>query len=121
MPNVPSLQVGRAHRLRRPRSPRRVGGTRVGDPSRMASSKAPFGNSARPHRPADPVDMISDFDFTDGKAVLRAARRIAPRIVALKARAAKARIPTIYVNDNSAAGVLGREEARSARPMRERP
>jgi nicotinamidase-related amidase len=46
------------------------------------------------------LDMISDFDFPDGKAVLRAARRIAPRIAALKARAAKARIPAIYVNDN---------------------
>jgi nicotinamidase-related amidase len=46
------------------------------------------------------LDMISDFDFPDGKAVLRAARRIAPRIVALKIRAAKAGIPTLYVNDN---------------------
>jgi nicotinamidase-related amidase len=46
------------------------------------------------------LDMISDFDFPDGKAVLRAARRIAPRIAAVKARATKARVPTIYVNDN---------------------
>jgi len=46
------------------------------------------------------LDMISDFEFPDGEAVLRAARRIAPRIAALKARAAKARVPTIYVNDN---------------------
>lgn len=46
------------------------------------------------------LDMISDFAFPDGKAVLRAARRIAPRIAALKVRAARARIPTIYVNDN---------------------
>jgi nicotinamidase-related amidase len=46
------------------------------------------------------LDMISDFDFPDGKAVVRAARRIAPRIAALKARATRARIPTIYVNDN---------------------
>jgi nicotinamidase-related amidase len=46
------------------------------------------------------LDMISDFAFPDGKAVLRSARQIAPRIVSLKARAAKARIPTIYVNDN---------------------
>jgi isochorismate hydrolase len=46
------------------------------------------------------LDMISDFDFPDGAAIARAARRIAPRIAALKARAARARIPTIYANDN---------------------
>jgi nicotinamidase-related amidase len=46
------------------------------------------------------LDMISDYAFPDGEAVLKAARRIAPRIMALKARATKARIPTIYVNDN---------------------
>ena len=65
----------------------------------MASSKAPFG-MPRARTVLLILDMISDFDFPDGEAVLRAARRIAPRIVALKARAAKARIPTIYVNDN---------------------
>ncbi len=46
------------------------------------------------------LDMISDFEFPDGLAVLRAARRIAPRIAALKARASAARVPVIYVNDN---------------------
>ena len=46
------------------------------------------------------LDMISDFQFPDGGAVLRSARRIAPKIAALKARASKARIPTVYVNDN---------------------
>lgn len=46
------------------------------------------------------LDMITDLNFPDGKAVFRAARRIAPRIAALKRRAAKAGIPTIYVNDN---------------------
>jgi nicotinamidase-related amidase len=34
------------------------------------------------------LDMISDFDFPDGAAVARAARRIAPAIARLKARAA---------------------------------
>jgi nicotinamidase-related amidase len=61
--------------------------------------KTPF-DMPRAHTVLLILDMISDFDFPDGKAVLRAARRIAPRIAALKARAAKARIPTIYVNDN---------------------
>jgi len=61
--------------------------------------KAPFG-MPRARTVLLVLDMISDFDFPDGKAVVRAARRIAPRIAALKARAAKARIPTIYVNDN---------------------
>jgi nicotinamidase-related amidase len=46
------------------------------------------------------LDMISDFDFPDGKIVVRTARRIAPRIAALKSRAVQARIPAIYVNDN---------------------
>lgn len=46
------------------------------------------------------LDMISDFDFPDGAAVARAARRIAPAIARLKARAAAARISCIYVNDN---------------------
>jgi len=46
------------------------------------------------------LDVITDFEFPDGEAVLRSARRIAPRIAALKNRAARARIPTIYVNDN---------------------
>ncbi len=44
--------------------------------------------------------MISDFDFPQGKAVLRAAQRIAPRIALLKRRAAQAGIPALYVNDN---------------------
>jgi nicotinamidase-related amidase len=46
------------------------------------------------------LDMISDFRFPDGPAVRRAARRIAPRIAALKQRAEKAGIARIYVNDN---------------------
>lgn len=45
------------------------------------------------------LDMISDFRFPDGTAVLRAARRIAPHIAALKRRAQDAGIAVIYVND----------------------
>jgi nicotinamidase-related amidase len=46
------------------------------------------------------LDMISDFQFPDGPKVQRAARRIAPRIAALKKRARDAGIACIYVNDN---------------------
>ena len=46
------------------------------------------------------LDMISDFDFPEGREVLRAAGRIAPRIARLKLRAERAHIPVIYVNDN---------------------
>jgi nicotinamidase-related amidase len=46
------------------------------------------------------LDMISDFRFPDGGKVLRAARRIAPRIAALKKRAKAAGMACIYVNDN---------------------
>src|SRR5438105_4035614 len=46
------------------------------------------------------LDMISDFDFPDGRAVLRVAGRIAPRIARLKVRALAAGVPVIYANDN---------------------
>jgi nicotinamidase-related amidase len=46
------------------------------------------------------LDMISDFRFPDGPQILRAARRIAPRILALKQRVKDANLATIYVNDN---------------------
>lgn len=46
------------------------------------------------------LDMLSDFNFPQGEALLRAARRIAPRIAHLKSRVAKYGIPAIYVNDN---------------------
>jgi nicotinamidase-related amidase len=45
------------------------------------------------------LDLISDFDFDDGEKVARAALLVARRIARLKARAAKAGIPAIYVND----------------------
>jgi nicotinamidase-related amidase len=46
------------------------------------------------------LDLISDFEFPDGEAVLRAALPVAARVRRLKARARAAGIPTIYVNDN---------------------
>jgi nicotinamidase-related amidase len=46
------------------------------------------------------LDLLSDFAFPDGKAVLRSARRIAPRIARLKKKAREAGIATCYVNDN---------------------
>jgi hypothetical protein len=46
------------------------------------------------------IDVINDFDFPDGRALLRSARAIVRRVAALKARAAGVGIPAIYVNDN---------------------
>jgi nicotinamidase-related amidase len=46
------------------------------------------------------VDMISDWEFTDGERLLPRALAIAPRIKALKARCRTAGLPVIYANDN---------------------
>jgi nicotinamidase-related amidase len=46
------------------------------------------------------IDMISDYRFPEGPAVLQAAQRIAPRIARLKERAASGGIPCAYLNDN---------------------
>jgi hypothetical protein len=46
------------------------------------------------------VDVINHFEFPDGQRILRHALPIAPRLTRLKARARKAGIPCIYVNDN---------------------
>jgi nicotinamidase-related amidase len=77
------------------------------------------------------LDMFSDFDFPDGPQVLRAARRIAPRIRRLCERARAAGIAILYVNDNQgkwrsdmpglvracgAAGAKGREIAATLTP-----
>jgi nicotinamidase-related amidase len=43
--------------------------------------------------------MISPFDFEGAGPVLRSARRITPAIARLKSRAARQRVPVIYVND----------------------
>lgn len=46
------------------------------------------------------IDMISCWDFPDAEKLLPGARRIAPRIAALKARCRKAGVAVIYANDN---------------------
>lgn len=46
------------------------------------------------------LDLISTFDFIDGDRLYRVARRLGPRLAALKKRAKAAGIPTIYVNDS---------------------
>lgn len=46
------------------------------------------------------IDLISDFDFEDGEALLEEAMKIAPPVRQLKERARAAGIPTLYVNDN---------------------
>jgi nicotinamidase-related amidase len=46
------------------------------------------------------IDVVNPFDFEGADRLLRHARRIAPRIAALRARASKQRAPVIYVNDN---------------------
>jgi nicotinamidase-related amidase len=46
------------------------------------------------------IDVINDFDFPGGTKLLKRALPAARRIAALKARARKASMPIIYVNDN---------------------
>jgi nicotinamidase-related amidase len=46
------------------------------------------------------IDLVSDFNFPDGRSVLRAALPVAIRIAALRARAKAVGIPNIFVNDN---------------------
>ena len=46
------------------------------------------------------IDVINDLDFEDGDALLEQARPAALRIAALAAKARRAGIPVIYVNDN---------------------
>jgi nicotinamidase-related amidase len=46
------------------------------------------------------IDLINDWRMKDGKVLLRNTLRILPRIIALKRRAARAKIPVIYINDN---------------------
>jgi len=45
------------------------------------------------------LDLISDFDFKDGKRIAEAALPVAQRIARLKARAAQSGVPAVYVND----------------------
>jgi nicotinamidase-related amidase len=46
------------------------------------------------------VDVINAMDFEGSAALVRQAVLMAPRIAALKRRARKAGIPTVYINDN---------------------
>jgi nicotinamidase-related amidase len=46
------------------------------------------------------IDVINDLDFVGGDKLLRHAMPAAQNIARLKDRAAKASVPTIYVNDN---------------------
>jgi nicotinamidase-related amidase len=46
------------------------------------------------------VDMINEMEFDGGEKLLPRALPAARRVAALKARAAKAGVPCIYVNDN---------------------
>lgn len=46
------------------------------------------------------IDVINDFDFPEGKELLRLALPVGHKIAELKKRAVEAGIPSIYVNDN---------------------
>jgi nicotinamidase-related amidase len=46
------------------------------------------------------IDVLNPFDFPGGEAFARRAMRIARAIARLAARARRARVPVIYVNDN---------------------
>lgn len=46
------------------------------------------------------IDVINDLDFPEGDQMLPAALAMANRLLALKKRTRRARIPAIYVNDN---------------------
>ena len=46
------------------------------------------------------VDVINDMDFPGSEALVRQAEPMARRLAALKVRASRAGIPSIYINDN---------------------
>lgn len=46
------------------------------------------------------LDVITDFEFEDGNSLLRRTVPVARHLARLKARAKKAGVPVIYVNDN---------------------
>jgi nicotinamidase-related amidase len=46
------------------------------------------------------VDLLNDFSFEDGEALLRATLPAAARVAQLKERAHAAGVPVVYVNDN---------------------
>ena len=46
------------------------------------------------------IDVLTTFDFPDGDAILEGALKMRDALVKLKARARKAGVPVLYVNDN---------------------
>lgn len=46
------------------------------------------------------IDVINDLAFPDSEPLVRQAVEMAPRLAALKQRASRSGIPTIYINDN---------------------
>ena len=46
------------------------------------------------------IDMVSDFQFEDGKKLFSKTMKIAKRVADLRKRAKRAGIPVIFVNDN---------------------
>jgi nicotinamidase-related amidase len=48
------------------------------------------------------IDVINHFEYPDGDKILRQALPITPALARLKARARRARVATIYVNDKFA-------------------
>lgn len=46
------------------------------------------------------VDVINDLDFPEARQLMRYAPAMARKLARLKARAKKARVPVVYVNDN---------------------
>lgn len=46
------------------------------------------------------IDVISDFEFEDGDELFKYALPAAKKIAALKKRARKAEVPTVYINNN---------------------
>ena len=68
--------------------------------SRQADARTP--NLARQRCGAALVllDLINDFQFEDGEALLRAARPAVAAVARLRKRCAAGGLPTVYVNDN---------------------
>jgi nicotinamidase-related amidase len=46
------------------------------------------------------IDMLNDFDFPEGKELLRQAAPVAEQIAKLRTKAGRAECPVIFVNDN---------------------
>src|SRR4029453_9777159 len=66
-----------------------------------AKNKDPHGNASE----TAPVvllliDVINDLEFAVGENLLQQALPMAKRLAVLKRRAAQARVPAVYVNDN---------------------